>query len=108
MRIGTGTVQPCWIKTKILFTTAVFIQFHRTLRTRTLHGVRSKVRNENSAIDLTTFWIKTDRVSVYYTSESELPRFVGDLIGEIAGVWLSLISASMPATPSSFGVAIEF
>ena len=46
MRIGTGAAQPCWITA--MFTTAVFIQFHRTLRTRTLHGVRSKVRNENS------------------------------------------------------------
>ena len=42
------------------------------------------------------------------SSESELALFEGDLIGEIAGGWLSLISASMAATLSSFGVAIEF
>ena len=42
------------------------------------------------------------------SSESELALFVGDLIGEIAGVWLSLISTRMAATISLFGVAIEF
>ena len=42
------------------------------------------------------------------SSESELLLFIGDLIGEIAGAWLSLISARMAATRSSFGVAIEF
>ena len=30
--------------------------------------------------------------------------FVGDVIGEIAGYWLSLISARLAATRSSFGV----
>ena len=41
-------------------------------------------------------------------SESEMALFVGDLIGEIAGVWLSLISARMVATRSLLGVDIGF
>ena len=42
------------------------------------------------------------------SSELELALLAGDLTGEIAGVWLSLMSASMAATWLSFKLAMEF
>ena len=58
MRIVPRLGSHVGIKTWMFFTEAVFIRIHRALRTRLLHGVRSKVRNRNSATDPANFWIK--------------------------------------------------
>jgi len=58
VRILPGLGSHVGMKAWMLFTGAVFIRIHRALRTRLLHGVRSKVRNRNSATDPASFWIK--------------------------------------------------